>query len=234
MLMATLDLLFSDSAGLADYAKRYALYLTALLSQLDHEAIERVGDILEHARQTGRTVFVIGNGGSAATASHVANDLGLGPRTYGGVSYRAVSLTDNVAFLTAAANDVGYESVFVEQLRTLMRDGDVVVAISASGNSPNVVKAVEYAKSRDAITIALTGFDGGTLRTMARECLHIATAHGDYGPVEDLHLMLGHLITSYLARLTAEANSHRRDATDMARDAATRVTVLGAGLPEPS
>jgi D-sedoheptulose 7-phosphate isomerase len=225
--MATLDVLFNDSASLAEYAKRYARYLITLLSQLDHEAIERVGALLEQARQNGRTVFVIGNGGSASTASHVANDLGLGPRIFGGSAYRVVSLTDNVAFLTAAANDVGYESVFAEQLRTLMCDGDVIVAISASGNSPNILKAIEYARTRQAVTIALTGFDGGVLRTMVSECLNIATPPGDYGPVEDLHLVLGHLITSYLARLTAEANGRRVEVAELP----PRPGVAGSGRP---
>jgi D-sedoheptulose 7-phosphate isomerase len=204
--MATLDDLFEASAGLADYSRRYARYLGELLNNLDCGAIDRVGRLFEHARQTGRTIFLIGNGGSAATASHVANDLGLGPRAYGGDAYRAISLTDNVAFMTAAGNDIGYESLFVEQLRTLLTPGDIVVGISASGNSPNILRAIEYAKTRNAVTVGLTGFDGGALREIVDESIHIATARGDYGPVEDLHLVLGHLITTYLARMTAEAS----------------------------
>lgn len=208
--MSTLDRLFGESNGLAEYAARYALYVAELLADLDCEAIERAGRALEDARHGGGTIFLLGNGGSAATASHVANDLGLGPRVRGGEPYRAVSLSDNVAFLTAAGNDLGYESVFVEQLKTLMRPGDVVIAISASGNSPNVVRAVEYAKKRAAFTVGLTGFDGGRLREIADECVHIATPHGDYGPVEDLHLILGHLLATYLARLTAGATRQQR------------------------
>ena len=204
--MATLDDLFEASAGLEDYSRRYAQYIVGLLDNLDCVAIDRVGRLFEQARRAGRTIFLIGNGGSAATASHVANDLGLGPRVYGGDAYRAVSLTDNVAFMTAAGNDLGYESVFVEQLRTLLSPGDVVVAISASGNSPNVIRAIEYAKTRNAVTVSLTGFDGGVLREIVDESIHIPTARGDYGPVEDLHLLLGHLITTYLARMTAEAS----------------------------
>jgi D-sedoheptulose 7-phosphate isomerase len=107
--------------------------------------------------------------------------------------------------MTAAGNDIGYESIFVEQLRTLLMPGDVVVAISASGNSPNILRAVEYAKTRHAVTVGLTGFDGGGLREIVDESIHIQTERGDYGPVEDLHLMLGHLITTYLARMTADA-----------------------------
>jgi D-sedoheptulose 7-phosphate isomerase len=203
--MSTLDRLFVRSTRLADYARRYALYLAELLAELDCEAIERVGRVFEDARKNGRTIFLIGNGGSAATASHFANDLGLGPRVKGGKPYRAISLTDNMAFVTAAGNDLGYETVFVEQLKTLMRPGDVVVAISASGNSPNVIKAIEYAKAHGACTVGLTGFDGGQLRKIVDECVHIDTPRGDYGPVEDLHLMLDHLMASYLTMLTASA-----------------------------
>ena len=207
--MSTLDQLFGESNGLAEYAGRYALYLGSLLADLDCEAIGRVGKVLEEARRSNRTIFILGNGGSASTASHLANDLGLGPRHKGGKAYRAISLTDNVAFLTAAANDIGYELVFTEQLRTLLQPGDVVIAISASGNSPNVLRAVEFAQKRGAFTIGLTGFDGGALKKIGDDCIHIATPHGDYAPVEDVHLILGHLVASYLTRLTAGAPQKR-------------------------
>jgi D-sedoheptulose 7-phosphate isomerase len=204
--MSTLNRLFTESNSLAEYAGRYAAYITDLLDQLDYAAIERVGCLLEDARREGRTIFLVGNGGSAATASHFVCDLSLGPRVFGGKAYRAISLVDNSALMTAAGNDLGYDTVFSEQLKTLLRKGDVVLAISASGNSPNVVKAVEYANSAGAVTIGLTGFDGGRLRQIAGEQIHIPTPKGDYGPVEDLHLVLNHLITSYLVRLTCEEN----------------------------
>jgi len=203
--MNTLDRIFRESAGLADYARRYADYLSTLLAQLDCDAIDRVGAVFDTARREGRTIFLIGNGGSAATASHVANDLGLGTRLLGGCRYRTVSLTDNVAFMSAAGNDLGYDSIFVEQLKTLLEPRDVVVAISASGNSPNVLRAIEYAHEHGAVTIGLTGFDGGRLREMAHHAIHIQTAKGEYAPVEDLHLILGHLITSFLARAAGAA-----------------------------
>lgn len=200
--MSTLDRMFSESSNLAEYAQRYAAYIADLLRGLDLGAVERVGQLLETARRADATIFLIGNGGSAATASHFATDLSLGPRKVGGLPYRAISLADNASLLTAAGNDLGYETVFLEQLKTLLRPGDVVIAISASGNSPNVVSAVDFANSTGAITIALTGFDGGTLGAMATEHLHVATPRSDYGPVEDVHLVLNHLISSYLVRLT--------------------------------
>jgi len=204
--MSTLNRLFAESNSLAEYARRYAAYIIHLLDHLDYAAIERVGCVLEDARLRGRTIFIVGNGGSAATASHFACDLSLGPRVFGGEAYRAISLADNNALMTAAGNDLGYDTVFSEQLKTLLTSGDVVIAISASGNSPNVVKAVEYANQAGATTIAFTGFDGGLMRHIAREHIHIPTPKGDYGPVEDLHLVLNHLISSYLVRLTKEQN----------------------------
>jgi D-sedoheptulose 7-phosphate isomerase len=203
--MSTLDRLFEQSSSLEEYAKRYASYVAELLADLDCAAIQRVGDRLEEARRAGRTIFVLGNGGSASTASHFANDLGVGPRRVGGAVYRTISLVDSVSQITAVANDVHYDEVFVEQLKTLMNPGDCLLAISASGNSPNVLRAAEYAKAEGGFVIGLTGFAGGLLREVADEVIHIATPHGDYGPVEDVHILLDHLLTSYLARLTAHA-----------------------------
>lgn len=157
-----------------------------------------MGDALEHARVRGQTIFLLGNGGSAATASHFAEDLWFGTHVDGKYAYRVVCLADNVPAITALANDTGYENVFIEQLRALFRPGDVVVAISASGNSPNVVRAIEYANANDGVTIGLTGFDGGRLRKICQVCVHVETAAGEYGPVEDIHLVMDHLITSYL------------------------------------
>jgi D-sedoheptulose 7-phosphate isomerase len=200
--MSTLDRLFRQSTELSNYAARYAAYLMELLECLDLDAVGRAGVAFEEARHRDNTIFFIGNGGSAATASHCANDFGFGPRRIGGRPYRAISLTDNVAFMTAAANDTGHESMFVEQLKTLMRSGDVVVAISASGNSPNVLDAVRYAARHGATTIGLTGFDGGELLRIVDVAIHVSTPQGDYGPVEDIHLILEHILSSYLARMT--------------------------------
>jgi D-sedoheptulose 7-phosphate isomerase len=226
--MSTLDRLFAESTSLADYARRYAGYLNDLLEQLDCEAIERVGIVFEEARQHNRTIFVVGNGGSASTASHFANDFGFGSRKAGGKAYRMISLTDNVAFISAAGNDVGYELIFVEQLKTLMNPGDVVLAISASGNSPNIVAAIEYANAHRAVTVGLTGFDGGRVQEMVDVCVHVATPHGDYGPVEDLHLILDHLVSSYLVRLTAEQN--QQEHAEHVRVAARPEPALSQGV----
>jgi D-sedoheptulose 7-phosphate isomerase len=178
------------------YARGYLDYLTEVLAALDAAEISAFADTLMEARERGARIFFIGNGGSAATASHFVNDLTKTPTP--DRPFRALSLTENVALLTALANDYGYEHVFRHQLETLMGSGDVVVAISASGNSPNIVSAIEYANAHGATTIGLTGFDGGRLRQIADVCVHAPTNHGEYGPAEDVHMILDHLVTSYL------------------------------------
>ena len=149
------------------------------------------------ARERGSRVFFIGNGGSAATASHFANDLAIGTRTLE-KPFRVISLTDNVAVMTAIGNDYGYEQIFLQQLKTVMDPHDVVVAISASGNSPNLLTAIEWANAHGAITIGLTGFDGGRLASLAQQRVHIPSNKGEYGPVEDAHMILDHIVGNYL------------------------------------
>ena len=182
----------------ASYARAYLDYLANCFDSVDCAAVGAFAELLLSARKTGNAVFFIGNGGSAATASHFANDISVGTRTGDNKPFRAISLTDNVAVITALANDEGYEQIFIDQLKVHMRDGDALVAISASGNSPNVITAVKYAKSRGATVVGLTGFDGGKLRELSDISLHVPTAKGEYGPVEDLHMIFDHLIGSFL------------------------------------
>lgn len=196
--MNDLDEIFSESQSGRDYAQRYISYLSELLRSLDVEAVEKTIAIFQKARSDGKTVFFVGNGGSAATCSHFAEDLAYGTWTQGKRPFRVLSLADNIAYLTAVANDECYENVFVGQLRNLFDKGDVLVAISASGNSPNVIKAVEYANSNGGITIGMTGFDGGKLKGICHHCCHVRTTKGAYGPVEDTHLVLDHIISTYL------------------------------------
>jgi D-sedoheptulose 7-phosphate isomerase len=181
----------SDGARFAD---RYLTYVSKVLSDIDREAIATFADALLAARERQAMIFFIGNGGSAATASHWVNDL----TRWRGKPFRALSLTENVAMLTAIANDHGYDHVFRWQLENLMAAGDVLVAISASGNSPNIVEAVKYARAHDGLTVGLTGFDGGALRELVEINIHVPTSAGEYGPTEDAHLILDHLVTAYL------------------------------------
>jgi D-sedoheptulose 7-phosphate isomerase len=164
-------------------------------------------EVLDAARERGSTIFLIGNGGSAATASHMANDIGLDVLKKSGDAraFRVLSLTDSVPMLTAIANDEGYENVFLRQLRILYRPGDVLVAISASGNSPNVVAAAEWVRKEGGAVLGLTGFDGGRLRGLCDVAIHVETPKGAYGPVEDVHMIMDHLVAGYLSsRAVAE------------------------------
>jgi len=184
----------SERAVAADYFQQ----VSQLMGAVDLEQVEAAIQTLRQARDSGASIFVIGNGGSAATASHLATDLANAVRRAGQHPVRAFSLADNTACLTALGNDEGYEQVFVSQVDGLVRRGDVLVAISASGNSPNLVRAVELAKARGARTVGLLGFDGGRLRFLADDVVMVPSPTGAYGPVEDVHLMLSHAITTSL------------------------------------
>jgi D-sedoheptulose 7-phosphate isomerase len=198
--MNQLDKIFAKAASPDDFARDYSNHLQSLLRNLDIPAVGRFTEVLLEARNRGARVFFCGNGGSAATASHFANDIAVGTRS-AHKPFKAIALTDNVAVMTAIANDHGYDHLFTKQIEVLMEPGDVLVAISASGNSPNVVKAIEMTKARGNLTVALTGFDGGQMRQIADVVVHIATDKGEYGPVEDMHLVLDHIVGSYLIRV---------------------------------
>ena len=156
------------------FAGAYLKYLESVLRRIDAQEIGRFIQTLLQARERGATIFFIGNGGSAATASHFANDLSIGINDYDR-PFRATSLTDNVPIITAIGNDFGYEEIFVRQLRILGKKGDVLVGISASGNSPNLLKAFEHARAAGIKTVAITAFDGGKMKTLADEGIHIPT-----------------------------------------------------------
>jgi D-sedoheptulose 7-phosphate isomerase len=181
------------------FAGAYLEYLTSVLKKIDVSEIGKFVQTILDARERGATIYFIGNGGSAATASHFANDIAIGTNSYD-KPFRAVSLTDNLAIITALGNDFGYEDIFVRQLQVLGRKGDVVVGISASGNSPNLIKAFEHAKAVGIKTVAITAFDGGKLKPMADEGVHVPTDPKEYGPAEDAHMVLDHLVGAYLMR----------------------------------
>jgi D-sedoheptulose 7-phosphate isomerase len=186
------------------FASAYISHVQSVLGRVDPAEVGRFIEALLDARAREATIFFIGNGGSAATASHFANDLAIGTNEYE-KPFRVHSLTDNVPVLTALGNDFGYEEVFVRQLRVFGRKGDVLVGISASGNSPNLLRAFEHARSIGMTTIALTSFDGGAMRQTADVCVHVPTEPKEYGPAEDVHMVLDHLVGAYLARFVKHA-----------------------------
>lgn len=174
----------------------------ATLERLDRAAIAQAIDLLHEARLNDRQVFVMGNGGSASTASHVVCDLGKNTRHDHWPQFRVFGLTDNMALFSAYSNDEGYENVFALQLAPLIRAADVVIAISTSGKSPNVLRAVELARERGAQVIGMTGFDGGRLAELSDVHLHVPSRFIEQ--VEDIHLMLEHLIVKALREMRPE------------------------------
>jgi D-sedoheptulose 7-phosphate isomerase len=170
----------------------YLDHLKDVIDKIDQDEITNVMHQLLAAYHRKASVYIFGNGGSASTASHFVNDFnkGISAGLLGG--FRFYCLNDNVATLMAVANDISYDQVFSIQLKNYLNDGDVVIAISGSGNSANVLAAVEYARSRGIETIGLVGYSGGRLKEMVDHCVHIQV--DDMQKVEDLHLVVNHIM----------------------------------------
>lgn len=175
-----------------EHIQNYILALQQTMDQLPQPLIAEAIRVLQRARMRGSQVFIMGNGGSASTASHFVCDLAKNTRRDGLPHFRAIGLADNMEIFSAYANDEGYENVFSQQLVNLIEPGDVVIAISASGNSKNVVRAVEEARKYNAITIGFTGFTGGRLGQLVDIHIHVRSEVIEH--VEDIHLMLEHMI----------------------------------------
>ena len=197
--MNNIDKIFNKSNGIIDYSKSYLHYLNQVLCNISLNEIDDFVKVLLKARERGSTIFFIGNGGSAATASHFANDIAIGSREYV-KPFRVISLCDNQAVITAIANDDGYEKIFCQQLKVLLNEQDVLVSISASGNSPNLIEAINTAKEMGGITVGISAFDGGKMKELVDFSLHVPTEKGEYGPAEDAHMVLDHLVANYLMR----------------------------------
>lgn len=177
------------------FPQRYKSELMQALDTIDLEAVQSVIEILRRARDEGRQIFTCGNGGSAATASHFVCDILKGASFGREKRFRIMALTDSLATLTAYSNDVSYECVFAEQLKNFARPGDVLVSISGSGNSPNVLRAMEYANSIGCHTIALSGRDGGKMGPLAKT--EVRVSHPHMGRIEDGHMIVLHMIGYY-------------------------------------
>ena len=185
-------------------AKQYLSLLTATAADLAIGSIDQIAQVLFNAYCNDKFVFIVGNGGSAALASHLACDLGKGVTFHNGTKrMRVLSLTDNIPVMTAWANDVSYESIFAEQLRNFVGRGDVVFAISGSGNSGNVLRALEVAKAAGAITIGITGFHGGKMKALCDFCLVVPSSNMQV--IEDLHTVTAHALSTILYNMVAEA-----------------------------
>lgn len=184
------------------FARDYVDTLAKTLAALPLDDVARVLEVLEQCRDRGQRLFVAGNGGSAATASHMANDLLAGLSRAGRPGMRAIALCDGAPTLTAIANDESYEAIFERPLEALAERGDVLLVITGSGRSPNILRAVARGSQMGLVTIGFLGKGGGPVRDM----LDVAVVVGsdDYGPIEDVHMALDHLITAWLRRRDAE------------------------------
>jgi D-sedoheptulose 7-phosphate isomerase len=176
----------------------YGRHLGKLLGGMDYKTLERVTELLVDKTREGSSIFLVGNGGSAATASHFATDLIQCSRPDKGIRFKAISLVDNVPLLTALGNDFTYEDIFTIQMQNLFARNDVLIAISGSGNSPNIVAAASLAREMGGTVIGLIGFDGGKLAGLCDYAVLVRTGKGEYGPVEDIHMVIDHMVTSYL------------------------------------
>ena len=176
--------------------------LHTAVDALPRERLTELGEALYRTYRNGQQVFTLGNGGSAATASHMAADLAKNTIGANMRRFRILSLNDNQALLTALANDLGYENVFSEQLKNLIRAGDLLVAISASGNSPNVLNAIRYAQRQCAEVVGILGFQGGEAARLADLSIIVPCKH--YGVVEDVHLIINHILVDYFGRRLAD------------------------------
>ena len=194
-------------ASAASYFDAYAEEMARAAKTIDPEAFDRAAAILLEAYTHGARMFSCGNGGSASIANHVQCDHVKGIRTATDLAPQVLSLSTNVELLTAIANDIGYENVFVYQLQSQSRPGDVLMAVSSSGRSPNIVHALTWARDHGLRTIAITGFGGGPARDVAEVSIH--TECTNYGIVEDLHQAIMHVLAQYIrhSRLDAEAIS---------------------------
>jgi D-sedoheptulose 7-phosphate isomerase len=182
------------------YAAEYFNSVKSTIDKIDMNQFANAFELILKTIAESGTIYFIGNGGSAGTCNHLVNDLLIGVKKRIGLSIKAVSLCANAPVITCISNDIGYDAIFSQQLEPVAKNGDLIIAISASGNSPNIVKAVEFAKDKDIPVIGITGFDGGYLKKAASETIHFPTALGDYEVAEDMHLMSGHIISTFICK----------------------------------
>jgi len=202
----TIPQIYAAAPDPAKFTSAYFTHLSECLAAIDPESVAAVIREMMDAHAANRRIFVAGNGGSAATASHMVNDLAadVARKAKLEVPFRVIALTDNTALITAIANDTGYENAFVNQLKAWFEPGDRFLAITASGNSPNLLRAAEWVREHGGRVIGFTGFDGGKLPELCDICVHVKTARGEYGVVEDAHLVLNHVISNYLISAFSE------------------------------
>jgi D-sedoheptulose 7-phosphate isomerase len=180
---------------ITEYAREYFDGIRSSIEEIEPRQLEAISQEFRRAWQEDKRIFILGNGGSASTSSHMATDLGKGTAQPGLKRFKVIGVTDNISMITAYANDMSYDDVFVEQLKNHLEPGDLVVGVTGSGNSPNVLKAIQWAREAGAVTIGFIGFGGGKLASMVDH--QVTFSSDNYGVVEDLHLSLNHILTQF-------------------------------------
>ena len=181
-----------------DYIEKSIICLENMKNHVSQ--IEKISQLLINARDEKRSIFLLGNGGSASNASHYFCDMNKTSNMNNENRFKAISLVDNIPIISAHTNDISFNSVFTEQLKNFFQEKDILIAISGSGNSKNVIDAVEYVKEKNGIVVGLTGFDGGILKSKCNECLIIPS--DSMYRIEDMHLMINHILTSIFRNRT--------------------------------
>ena len=194
------NIMIEREVYIQEYFNDYRKRLNQLLDKVDINSLEMVISCIINVFKNNKTLYVCGNGGSAATASHIQADFTFFVRYFTEFRPKVRALTDNVAFITAIGNDISFNDIFIEQLKGQFEKGDAIICISASGNSENVIRAANFANENGGTSIAFVGFTGGKLLESAKISLFTGNAKGDYGPIEDLHMIFDHLIVNYLSK----------------------------------
>lgn len=194
--------LAANSKTISEFSEKYVKRLSAIFSDINKQKILELEKLINLARIENRNIFVFGNGGAAATATTMANDLGFDilKKTKVKKTFKVFCLNDNTSVLTAIANDVGYENIFLNQLKIHFRKKDIAIILSASGNSKNIVKAANWIKKKNSYVFSIVGFDGGKLKKISNNYIHIPSIKGEYGPVEDIQLMINHILAHWFQK----------------------------------
>lgn len=187
---------------LLSFSNQYIDYLFDVLKKIDKKSLGKLEKILEKVRKSNNTIFIAGNGGAAATAITIANDLGFDvlKKTKIKKTFKIHSLNDNPSVVTAIANDTGYENIFLNQLKIHFKTGDILIVLSASGNSLNLIKASNWVKEKRGKVVGILGFDGGKLKKKCDLTVHIRTEKNEYGPVEDAQLIINHILAHWFQK----------------------------------
>ena len=194
--------IYKSSKNFAGFSLNYFDYLQNVFKNINQKSINKIENDFNQLRLNKRTIFVAGNGGGAATAITMSNDLGFDilKKTKTKKTFRVLCLNDNNSVITAIANDTGYENIFINQLKIHYQKGDALVIFSASGNSPNLIKAAKWVRDQKGKVIGILGFSGGKVKKYCSTLIHIKTNKGEYGPVEDLQLMVNHILAHWFQK----------------------------------